>query len=207
MKNFFKGITLSILIFSISNSFAQELEITPYAGYMWGGDLRVYTGELRGSDGTNFGLSIDYKVAPGTYFEAFWFIQSGTMNYKEYGQWEDQTFVSDLTTNYFHIGILREMNEDKKFRPFGTFTLGTTIFDPKDSFYSSEWRFSLSLGAGAKYYFSDRIGLRIQGRFMMPMYFSGSGIWCSTGNCSYGVAATTIIAQADVTGGLIIVLK
>lgn len=202
-----RGIVIAFCLFISIFSSAQQLEITPFVGYMWGGDLRVYTGEVRGSDGMNYGLALDYRVAGSTQLEGFWFLQSGKMVFKEYGQWEDEEYLFDVNTNFIQFGVLQEFGQGQTFRPFGTLGLGTTIFNPKDIDYESSWRFSISLGLGAKIYFTDRIGFRLQGRFLMPMYASGSGVWCATGGCSYGVAATTVVAQADVTGGIIVVIK
>ena len=204
---FIKRFLISACLFISSSSLAQQLELTPFAGYMWGGDLRVYTGEIRGSDGMNYGLALNYTISEGTQLEGFWFLQSGMMNFKEYGQWEDENYLFDVNTNFIQFGVLKEMGQGNVFRPFGTFSLGTTIFNPSDSNLNSSWRFSISLGLGAKIYFSDRIGFRLQSRFLMPMYASGAGVWCGTGGCRYGIAATTVVAQADVTGGIIIVLK
>ncbi len=195
-------------MFCASQAMAQELEITPFAGYMWGGNLRVYTGELRAGDGPNYGLALNYSLTPGTQLEGFWFIQSAKMKFIEYGLYENETSVFDLNTNYIHVGILREMNDGQVVRPFGTFSMGTTIFNSKDSFYSSIWRFSVGLGAGAKFYFSDRFGFRLQGRLLLPIYFSGAGVWCGTsGNCNYGISSATIIAQGDISAGFIIVIR
>ena len=202
-----KSIILSFCLLLSSISTAQQIEITPFAGYMWGGDLRVYTGEIRGSDGLNFGLALDYTLNPGTQLEGFWLLQSGTMNFKEYGVYEDEDHLFDANTNYIHLGVLQEMGQGATFRPFGTLGLGTTIFNPKDPDLYTNWRFSLSVGLGAKIYFTDRIGFRLQSRFLMPMYNSGAGVWCGTRGCSYGIAATTIVAQADVTGGIIVIIK
>ena len=175
---------------------------------MWGGDLRVYSGNLRGADGPNFGLALNYSIAQGTQLEGFWFIQSGDLKFYEYGVYDDILHVFDMNTNYIHLGILSEMNHEGAVRPFGTFSLGTTIFNIDDSYYNTVWRFSVGFGAGSKFYISDRIGFRIQGRLLMPIYFSGAGVWCGAdGYCAYGTASPSIMAQADITGGIIIVIQ
>ncbi len=200
-----KGIALSLLfMFSVSSAQAQELEITPTVGYFWGGKLRTYYGELRLGEGMNYGLTVDYSVAPGTLFEAFWTINTSEVNYYEYG-FKDFTDKFNITTNYIHLGVVQEMNYGEAFRPYGVFTMGTTIFSPER--YSTVWQFSLGLGGGLKYYISDRIGIKVQGRLLLPVYFRGGGVWCGTGGCGYGLSAGTAIAQGDVTAGLVIVLQ
>ena len=201
----FKGLALAILfIFSSTSTQAQELEIAPTVGYFWGGKLRTYYGELRLGEGMNYGLSMNYSVAPGTLFEAFWTISSTDVNYFEYG-FNEFTDQFKINTNYIHIGVVQEMNYGEAFRPYGVFTFGTTIFSPEK--YGTYWQFSLGLGGGLKFYASDRIGFKVQGRFLLPIYFRGGGLWCGTGGCGYGLSAGTAIAQGDVTAGLVIVLQ
>jgi Outer membrane protein beta-barrel domain len=200
-----KGIVLSFLfLFSVSTAQAQELELTPTVGYFWAGKLRTYDGELRLGEGISYGLTLNYALAPGTLFEAFWTISKTDATFFEYG-FNDFTDGFNLTTNYIQFGVIQEMNYGEAFRPYGVFTAGTTIFSPE--FSGTYWQFSLGLGGGLKYYVSDRIGIRVQGRFLLPVYFRGGGIWCGTGGCGYGLSAGTAIAQGDVTAGLIFVLR
>lgn len=196
-----KALALSLFfLFSFSTIQAQELEITPTVGYFWGGHVRTYYGEIELGNDMNYGLTIDYSTAPGTQFEISWFISQAKASYFEYG-YDFGTDERDLTTNYIHLGVTQEMNYGEAFRPFGTFTLGTTIFDTEENY--AVWRFSMALGAGMKYYFNERIGLRAQGRFLLPMYFGG-GYY---GYYGYGVSTSSAVAQWDVSGGLIIVIR
>ena len=195
-----KGIALCLLIsFSTSSAQAQELEIIPTAGYFWGGTLRTYYGDLKLGNGASYGLTMNYSIAPGTLFQAFWSLSSTTAEYYEYG-FSDATEQYDLNTNYIHLGVVQEMNNGEAFRPYGMFTMGTTLFNSDQ--FNTIWQFSLGLGGGLKYYFSDRIGFQVQGRFLLPVYWTG-GSWYG----GYGYSGGTAIAQGDVTGGIVIVLR
>jgi hypothetical protein len=66
------------------------------------------------------------------------------------------------------------------------------------------WRFAFTVGGGAKIYLSDRFGLRLQGRIMAPLYFSGGGVYFGTGGSGFGVSGGIPILQGDFTAGLII---
>ena len=66
-----------------------------------------------------------------------------------------------------------------------------------------DWRFSVTLGGGIKYFISEKIGFRFQGRIKMPMYFAGGGIYVGTCGAGYGISAGTALLQADLTAGLI----
>ena len=195
-----KAIVLSFLfLFSVASVQAQELEITPQVGYFWGGTFRTYYGDLRLGEDMNWGLTLNYSISPGTLFEASWMMSRTDGSYFEYGNnFSDRDFK--LTTNYIHLGVVQEMNYGEAFRPFGLFTMGTTIFSPEND--GAYWQFSLGLGGGVKYYFSDRFGLRAQGRFLLPIYWKGGSYWYG-----YGYGTASAIAQGDVSLGLVIVLQ
>ncbi|MCK5703434.1 MAG: hypothetical protein KAI29_19885, partial [Cyclobacteriaceae bacterium] len=88
--------------------------------------------------------------------------------------------------------------------PYTLATLGATLFDAKDSSLNDEWRFSISFGIGGKFYLSDKFGIRLQTRLLMPMTFSGGGMWCGTGGCSVGAAGWITLVQFDFTAGVFV---
>jgi len=59
-------------------------------------------------------------------------------------------------------------------------------------------------GGGGKFYLSDKIGLRLQARMLLPMTFSGGGAWCGTGGCAAGFGAWAVLVQFDFTVGVFI---
>jgi hypothetical protein len=69
------------------------------------------------------------------------------------------------------------------------------------------WRFAIGIGAGMKVMFTERIGIRLQGRLLMPMYFAGVGFYAGigTGGASSGLSLNTgsVIFQGDFQGGLV----
>ncbi len=91
------------------------------------------------------------------------------------------------------------------FKPFGSFSLGTTIFSPKTD-YSNVWRFSITLGLGAKIAISERVGVILRGRLMIPMVFAGVGGYYGIGsggsNGGLYVNSYSSIVQGDFSGGL-----
>ena len=203
-KSFFtksiKGFCLSFLfLFSVINTHAQQLEIAPTVGYFWAGTFRTYNYDYKLGQGMNWGLTADFLISPGTLFEAFWTMSITDGERLTYGYAEASKDFK-ITTNYIQVGVVQEMNYGEAFRPYGVFTMGTTIFSPEND--GAYWQFSLGLGGGLKYYFSDAIGIRAQGRFLLPIYWRGGGYY-------YGSTYTsgTAIAQGDVSLGLVFVLQ
>jgi hypothetical protein len=94
--------------------------------------------------------------------------------------------------------------------PFALFTLGATRFAfkgnsqeyPETAGYGDIWKFSITFGLGAKVWISDVVGLRFQGRVLMPMTWGGGGFWCGTGGCGVGLGGTSVMPQFDLGVGL-----
>ena len=205
-------ITLVLLLLYPTASSAQgKFEITPFGGYMFGGKLRTYQGDLKIQDNANYGLLIDIAVARDTKFEFFWSQMQTSAEFRPYYGYEDLGGGFDVNINYFQIGTVREVEVDNaSIKPFGAFTLGAVYFSPQDKTIQESWRFSVTLGGGVKIWLSDRIGIRLQGRLLMPLYFQGVSMYAGigTGGASTGVSvgAGVPILQGDFTGGLIIAI-
>lgn len=199
-----------VLLLDPVSTFAQgKFELTPFAGYQFGGKLRMYEGDIKLQDGMNYGLMLDIEVAKDTKLELFWSQMDSYAEFKPFYNYEYlQVDPVDMNIGYIQIGTVREINMDN-IRPFGSFTLGTTYFKPQNQTttnYSDDWQFSVTLGGGAKIWLSDRIGIRLQGRLMLPMFWGGAGFSFGTGGSGFTVGAGTSMVQGDFTGGLIIAL-
>jgi hypothetical protein len=114
----------------------------------------------------------------------------------------------DMSVEYYQIGGLNVFQmPGSNIAPFGGLTLDAARLHPKGTVDRSDERFfSATLGGGVKIYASEQIGLRLQGRLVLPFQWGGGGLWCSTGGCSVGVGTTTSFLQGDLTAGLIIIL-
>jgi hypothetical protein len=189
-----------------SQKTTRGIEITPFYGWMFGGSLSVREGDLNIKDNDNFGIAVDIELpyGGGKQLELLWVMQNSRLDLKRYPSGITETLF-DIVTHYFHIGGVYGVRQGNVM-PFGSLTLGATLFHPKEEDVSDEWRFSATFGLGAKIYVSERVGLRLQGRLMMPFQWGGGGLWCGTGGCSAGVGTSTTILQGDLTGGLIILL-
>lgn len=212
MKNRFKIIGLILITVSIilpSLSFAQsKIELTPFVGYQFGGKMRFYEGELKVQDDLNYGLLVDIALAPDTYLEIYWSQMQTSAKFTPYYGYSYLDYLSepfDININYIQIGGVQEVDIDNDMiKPFGAFTLGTTYFSPQENGYQDSWQFSVTLGGGAKIWFSDRVGIRLQGRLLMPLYFAGGGVYFGTGGSGLSVGAGSTILQGDFTAGLMI---
>lgn len=203
-----------------------EIEITPFGGIEWNGsgdfDWREYneiTGSYRYHSGSidvehngNFGvfLNADLPARANAQLEIHW-----TGN-KSVARWRStsKNFPSgdyDVYINHWQIGGLKYFGPaNKMVRPFVNGGLGVTAFLFDDDYtYSGERLnnqafFSTSIGVGAKVNITEKIGLRLGSRFLIPINFDGVGFSFGSGGGSAGAYGYVPLLMGDLHGGLVI---
>ena len=196
----------------------SKLEITPSAGYLFSAKSSWGYAEMNLEDNYSANLAVSVRFHESALIEVMYHTASSNLNSTVYnGIYGRQFYYTPVTLNTYHLGIVREFNNEKV-RPFTNVSLGLTQFHPTDKTEGSSenginpaetvnnsdiWSFSASFGAGAKINLSQRIGLRLQGRLMLPMYFSGLGIYCGSG-CGGGATFGVYFLQMDLSGGIVI---
>jgi hypothetical protein len=206
IKEFTLIALMAFLLSPIAINAQNTIEITPFGGWMFGGKVRYAQGDLNIVSNGSYGISIDATIAPYQQLEFFYTRMESTAEWRAVGIGNPNYPDSEnfkVSVNYLQIGSLREFGEDN-IVPFGAFTLGAVIFSSQNNNFSDIWRFAVSLGGGAKIFFSDKIGIRLQGRLLMPMYFAGIGGYIGTGGSGLTLNSWVPILQGDLTGGLII---
>ena len=183
--------------------FAQKVEIQPFYGYQFGDSFLVSRGEVKLSGSANWGLTVDIEIEDELKFEFMYSKADTELRFRQSGNIGSETLF-DMTMQYFHGGILYEVDASDRVRGFFTATAGVTYYEPMDHSFSGEWKFSLSGGAGVKLFLSDNVGIRLQGRLLFPLVSAGSGFACGLpGGCFVGINAWTTVS-ADTTIGLIL---
>jgi opacity protein-like surface antigen len=181
----------------------KHLELTPIYGYQFEGIANTYDGEFRVGASEVYGGNLEVVTPYGANFFATYTYQPTDISYNSYygynpGLVED---YGDLNVHYMQIGGVREFS-NKKVRPYGRFTLGATVFSPAEEKYDEEWFFSMTMGLGAKIDLSDKIAINLYTNLLVPMRFSGGGIWFGTGGASVGVGTYAYFIQGNIGGGL-----
>lgn len=201
LQPFFTLTVIFILIAASSQTNGQtETQIFGMAGYMVNSDVTVAQGDLRFDDGVSYGLGIDIGVEREMQAELGWSMSpSYARVYKVAG---GSTDLAAVTIHHFQAGALVEPNKKKDVSPFGLITLGASLFSPAEKNYVDHWTFTFALGGGVKIYVSDKIGIRLQGRLLVPMVLSGGSVWFGTGGAGVAVGTYTTIVEGDFSGGL-----
>jgi hypothetical protein len=202
MKNIHKNHILAGLILLMSNlAYAQPaITLEGFGGWLWTGKAG-YNGTIKVDDRGNYGVRAGIAPKDNMVVEFEWNHTETALYWYDYVAQEN--FSEDVVMNYYLLGFNQEVSDGPAV-PFGVFNLG--VLNVKgESNWSENW-FTVGLGGGLKYYFSDRIGIRLQARLFLPMQFAGIGFGCGTGGCSSGASGYTSTIQGDFTGGVVLKL-
>jgi len=199
-----------IVLSATGAAFAQpRVEISPYAGYILGGSVKFYEGKFKIENSACYGGMLAVRAGGGNFIELSYLRMDSEGRWKPYSDWYTSlpTDTIEIAMNYLQINSLNEFPLDNEaIRPYGTAGIGTSWIHPKEGNANDEWMFIFNAALGLKYFFSDRIGIRIQARLLLPMIFNGGGFYFGYGSGGAYVSSTTPIVQGDFTGGLIIAL-
>lgn len=198
------------ILFPLISLAQNGIEIIPFGGYMFGGSVNFYQGKLKITDGVDYGISLVIPLREIVDLEIEYTGMQGEARFQVYPGYPDYSDEkTEISTNYFQIGVLKALSlNNPKIRPFGSFSVGATLFSLNE--YTDTWRFSITAGLGAKLMLSDHFGIMIRGRFMMPMTFGGVGGYCGIGTggsgCGLSLNGYAQPLQGDFNAGLIIKL-
>jgi hypothetical protein len=207
MKSIFNLLIL-ILLFPFAVLSQGGVELVPFGGYMFGGSVNYYEGKLKIENGGNYGVALLVPVQELVDVEVNYTRMDSRATFSPYSGYPDLSYAeTNLATNYFQVGgISKFYTQQTTVTPFGSLSLGATWFDPEDSQYQDVWRFSVTAGLGIKAMFSDRVGIMLRGRLMMPMIFSGGSLYVGTGGSGFSLGSFIAPLQGDFNGGLVIKL-
>lgn len=200
----YSSFALAVIMAAAIQVNAQKIELTPFVGYETGAKIYFGSGDLRISDGLNYGGALNIGLGGGRFAELSYSHMASDLYIDGSLGRED---LCDLAVDYYSIGALQEMMPGAKATPYGLFSLGWVNYRPTSGDYISENKMHVSLAGGVKIKISERIGIRLQARLLMPLYFAGTYFTVGGGGAGYGIAGGIHGVQGDFTGGLVFVLK
>ena len=205
-NSLFIAMLLIITGIGIQDLHAQVIELNGFYGWQLNGKANLYNGEFIMQNAPNYGGKLALGLSTTTFVELSYMRSDSEGYFKPYNISEGLGETYQYNSNYITVGGLQEVDLGK-IRPFGTIGMGTVIWSTKE-FSGNKWQFQFSLGAGLKFWLSDRIGLRVQGNMMMPLVYNGVGFGCGigTGGSGCGGAVYTRITpfQGEFSGGIIL---
>ena len=191
----------------------HKAELNVFGGYRWTFSRRINlgiagTGDIDIKDSGFWAAEIDINVHPFAQLLLLYDNQSSELTFKRGAVKESLT---KMNVHYLQIGAVKGMRKGDVL-PFGSVSLGATYYTYTDSTIEidgdvypidSQWRFSLILGLGVKYYASEKIGIRAQARLPYTFLSTGLGIGIGTGGAGVTFGGNGI-AQIDLSGGLFV---
>jgi len=186
---------------------AQIIEIDPMIGYQTGGKILSSSGTLEFGSAMSYGLIVDIRVDDQVFLELSYSGQPTDLTLTDSTDPTENPNgkLTDLTVHYIQGGIHYEIVRDK-LTPFGQATAGVTIWDPTGSSRGSQSAFSVVIGGGAKYFFSDRFGVRAMARLASSFLTGGGDTFCDPINGCVREVENATIMQFDLSVGLVLVL-
>jgi opacity protein-like surface antigen len=189
----------------------KRFEITPYAGYQWGGSFETQgggsfpAGSLHLQPSFAWGAILSFLAYGNSAVELTYLRQDTDIEFDPAGS-GGTTNLGGFAMNYIQIGGRQQFGRhDAPLKPFASASLGINILDPAAEGIESATRFSWSFGGGAQYMFaSGRAGLRTDLKFWATPVPSGTyGTWCDFYGC-FVTEGTAWVTQGQVSGGLVL---
>lgn len=189
-----------MLLVAVDRAYAQTVELTPFGGYRFGGDLfESAAGTSLDTDGAPaVGLLLDIFLTPD---------RSVTFLYSHQEARVDDEFAPAdgsggprIAVDHWQLGGTQSYGRGAVL-PFVTGGLGATWFSGDAD---SELRFSMSGGGGVKLMPARHVGVRLEGR-IYAVFVDGEsrGSICTSGNCLIGLSVS-VAWQAEFTAGVVL---
>lgn len=191
-QKFFMGLVGLALAAAAAPASAQELdyyefEITPFYGYMAGGEFESpLTNTDRNIDeGNNFGVIFNAAVDQWRHYELLYSTQSSEI---------DGALPIDLDVQYLQIGGTVSHPDAERVIPYFGITVGAARFSPDQAGLDDETKLAFTVGTGVKVPITDHIGVRFDARAFVSLLDTDGNIFCVSDN---GVGTCAIRTKSD----------
>jgi opacity protein-like surface antigen len=147
----------------------NAFELTPFAGYRWGGTIFADQSFLFNEDvdvaaNPNFGISLGIPLGDsGMKLELMANRQMSELE-TDSGLFEPNNEVADIDITYLHAGLQIPFARSRNVTPYAIVSAGLANLDPQINGVSDENRFSASAGVGVKLPMSQILSIKIEGR-------------------------------------------
>ena len=179
---------------------AQGVEVTAFGGYRFGGTVKTDEGNLVLEASPSFGVTVGIPVTREGSIELFYSRQNAdlTVDQEDGG---DVPEIPQVAVEYWHLGYLYDFQPPGGIRPYLVARLGASRFDPIVVDAEDVWRFSGGLGVGARVFFTDNIGARVEAQVLSTAVQEGD-YFCREGHCFPVV--TSGVHQGSISAGLVV---
>jgi len=182
-----------------------KLQLTPFAGYRFGGTFEDQDTEedYELENNPSVGLIVNFPSQYNTEWEIYYSEQATEVRSSGFIVGENTV---DLDVQYLQVGGTYLFDRNNQAQPYFVATIGLTRIDPQAVGTQSDTFFSFSAGGGWKYFPDSRIGMRLEGRFLGTLIDNNSNIFCQSGQSGSSCVINTsgkILYQFELQAGLI----
>lgn len=177
----------------------NTFEITPFAGYMFGGEFEDPTDESDRDldEATSYGLIFDIAADAHRHYEFIYTMQGTTV---------DGAVPIDMDVQYLQLGGTVSHPDMTRAIPYFGLTVGAARFDPDAAGYDSETKLAFTAGGGVRVPITERIGVRFDARAYITLLDSDGELFCisSAGaTCAIRAKSDTFVQYAASLGVVI----
>lgn len=173
------AVAVAVLHVQASVAHALDYEITPIVGWRTSSSLEEEStgATINLKETGSFGIILSMKQKSDTHYD-FLFSRQNT----ELQSSASPENTTSLRFDYYHLGGT-VFYDHENLHPFVTGGLGATHISPANDIFSSETKFSFSIGAGLKFPLTQNMGLRLEARGYGTAVDGGGSILCANGAC------------------------
>jgi hypothetical protein len=190
----------SLLVSAPPSLSAQSVEVAPFGGYRFGGDLfELAANRPLDLDGAPvFGAAVDIALSDGLWVEALFTRQQAHVDLSADGL-RPGARVRASVDHWLAGG--RQDFDAGRVRPFVTGLVGLTRYGANGD---DEVRFAVSAGGGVTLYLTRRLGVRFDGRvFTTFTNVDARAVACGNHTCLVGLNVS-VVWQAEFNGGVVL---
>lgn len=189
----------------------RNLEITPFVGLFWSTQVNTSSGSVVFGAAPDFGATLNIQVDGKSQIEILYAFARPQARFQSTSPFYASSPSFPVTTQYLQLGGLTTFQQGSVepflagglgmawFHPSGVQVPGAASIQPADT-----WLFAFNLGLGVKWFLSDAIGLRIEARAFMPVYFNSGTFLSGPNGAVLRVNAGVPLVQGDLSLGLVI---
>lgn len=192
---------LFMMTFTAFTGYSQKFEITPQYGYQVGSKWNYYGGYVKLKSSDQYGATLGLNLTDNLQVEFFWAQQNSTVAVKDVILYPKEQDITDARVDHFQFGVVHNFGYSQTL-PFVGMSAGWSTFNPDGRAFNSNTSFTVGFTGGVKHFFTDHVGIRLQGQLLMPVQWGG--VYIGTGGS--GVSAGGTILQLNFSGGLILAL-
>jgi hypothetical protein len=178
------------------------VEITPFVGYRFGGDLPDVEsgGRMSIPEGMSYGLMLDFMVKEGGFIEVRYSVQKTELDATDTSLGSGQVKVTDLDVEHYFVGGTYQWETSTPALPFVSADVGGVRLDAPG--YNPNTSFAFSLGGGVKLPLAKHFAMRFDGRWVTARISGDTDLYCDSSGFCLVTSEGTYFGQFEITGGL-----